>query len=126
MSSFTQPLIVRKLKARTWQVERAFKYHIGSEDSNEIVAVPKGFTTDFASVPRIFWVIIPPDGNYTQACVLHDYTYFAKLFKRKKCDYIFYEAMGVLKVPKWKRWTMWKAVSWFAGRAWKMHRRREK
>lgn len=110
MSTFTKPLTVTKINTRYWRVERAFDYHVGVEGSGEVISVPRGFLTDFASVPRVFWVIIPPDGSYSQGAVLHDYMYTKHLYKRKECDRIFYEAMGVLKVPQWKRWLMWKCV----------------
>ena len=119
MSSFTDPLIVKKVGARTWEVMRSFEYHVGSEDSGEIVAVPNGFITDFASVPRAFWWLIPPDGSYTQAAVLHDFLYYTQMFTRKKSDDIFYEAMGVLEVPLWKRWIMWKVVRAFSWAYWR-------
>ncbi|WP_250530524.1 DUF1353 domain-containing protein, partial [Caballeronia sp. ATUFL_F1_KS4A] len=28
------------------------------------VIVPTGFVTDLASIPRIFWSVLPPDGDY--------------------------------------------------------------
>ena len=59
MSSFTKPLTVTKVDARLWRVERQFTYFIGEEDSDEFVTIPKGFETDFASVPRLFWIFIP-------------------------------------------------------------------
>lgn len=110
MSSFTQPLTVTKISARKWKVEREFEYHIGSEDSNEIITVPKGFMTDFASVPRLFWIILPPDGRYTQAAVLHDYILKIKLYSYSKSDRIMLEAMTVLKVSWWKRHLMYRAL----------------
>lgn len=110
MSSFTKPLVVKKISARIWETERAFEYRVGSEDSDEVIKVRKGFQTDFASVPRIFWTIFPPDGLYTQAAVLHDYLYYTQMYSRRKSDYIFYEAMGVLGVSQWKRSMMHFAV----------------
>lgn len=97
-----------------------FEYHVGSEDSGEVVKVPKDFITDGASIPRFAWSIIGgPWGKYGYSAIVHDYLYFTKQFSRKKSDYIFYEAMGVLKVSQWKRWIMWKAVRLFAGYIWK-------
>ena len=115
MSSFTERLVVSKVDKRLWEVEREFTYYIGDEESNESVTVPEGFMTDFASIPRIFWTILPPDGEYTQAAVLHDYLYHTKIFDRKKCDAIFLEAMTVLNVPRWKRWIIYRAVRLFGG-----------
>ena len=111
MSSFTQPLTVTKLGERTWVVEREFTYYIGEENSSDFVTVPKGYITDFASVPRIFWVILPPDGEYTQAAVLHDY--MCAHDPKSKADKVFYEAMGVLGVPSWKRSIMFFSVRIF-------------
>ncbi|KKM14540.1 hypothetical protein LCGC14_1705090 [marine sediment metagenome] len=123
MSSFTKPLTVTKISARMWEVERTFSYHVGNEDSIEVIQVFKGFQTDFASVPRIFWWLFPPDGLYTQAAVLHDFLYLKQIYTRKRSDYIFYEAMGVLGVPKWKRWTMWASVRSVAWLCWNKRRK---
>ena len=126
MSSFTDPLIVKKLKNMIWVVEREFYYFVGSEDSKESIRVPNGFITDFASVPRPFWIIFPPDGQYTQAAVLHDYLYYFHLYDRKKSDYIFLEAMKVLEVSWWKRRVMYRAVRMFGGLVWDKRPSRQK
>lgn len=110
MSSFTAPLTVTKIGLRLWRVEREFTYHIGTENSNETITVPIGTVTDFASVPRLFWILMPPDGVYTQAAVLHDFLYQTQQYIRRKADYIFLEAMGILGVPRLQRQTMWLAV----------------
>ena len=109
MARFVGPLTVTKVGERLWQVERSFSYYIGKEEI-EYVIVPQGFLTDFASVPKGFWNIFPPDGEYTQAAVLHDFCCTTNSFPQLKTDRIFYEAMGVLGVPKWKRIIMYCAV----------------
>jgi len=121
MSSFTEKLIVSKISNKYWEVERSFEYYVGEESNPEYIEVPAGFKTDFASVPRMLWNIIPPDGNYTQAAVLHDYMYFRQLFKRSKCDKIFLEAMEVLKVSLWKRKIMYQSVRLFGWIGWGRH-----
>lgn len=120
MSSFTRPLTVTKQKNGAWVVETGFIYFVGGEDSDEFIKIPSGFVTDFASVPRIFWSIIPPDGKYSQAAVLHDYLYsrmgevehgdYTQVYTRKECDKIFLEAMKVLGVGWLKRRVMYRAV----------------
>jgi hypothetical protein len=40
--------------------------------------VPRGFVTDMASVPRLFWSAFPPCGKYTPAAVVHDYIYWTQ------------------------------------------------
>lgn len=40
----------------------------------ENVSIPKGFTTNGADIPRLFWVIVPPfKPKYLPAVILHDY-----------------------------------------------------
>lgn len=53
------------------------------------VSVPVGFVTDFASVPRIAWSILPPDGNYTYPAVVHDYLYWSQRTTRAEADEVF-------------------------------------
>ncbi len=121
MSSFTKPLTVTKISSRRWRVARSFKYYVGYEKSKEVISIPAGFETDFASVPRLFWSIIPPDGRHTQAAVLHDYLYHKHIYSRKKSDKIFLEAMKVLRVSWWRRHVMYRAVRMFGGKAWRKH-----
>ena len=110
MSLFTKPLTVKKLKDGRWEVSVGFTYYVGKENSKDRIFVPTGFKTDFASVPRLFWNILPPDGQYTQASVLHDFLYSKKNRKRKECDLIFLEAMKILGVSWWKRKVMYRSV----------------
>ena len=121
MSNFTDKLNVTEVGTGIWMVERPFRYYVGSEDSNDFIDVPNGTITDFASVPRIFWTILPPYGEYTQAAVLHDYLYQTHLRSKKESDKIFLEAMGVLNVPSWKKYIMYEAVNLFGGIAWKTY-----
>jgi hypothetical protein len=46
---------------------------------HELVIVPRGFETDYASIPRAFWVILAPTGKHTYAAVVHDYLYASGL-----------------------------------------------
>lgn len=128
MSNFTSDLTVTKLKnkKRLWRVDRVLEYHVGREGSKEVIRVPKGFITDFASVPRLFWMVIPPDGEYTAAAVVHDYLYHKHIYKRKRSDKIFLEAMKTLKVPFWKRRIMYRAVRLFGWVPWKKKREARK
>ena len=76
------------------------------------VLVPAGFVTDFASVPRFFWRLIPPTGKYTRAAVVHDFLYRTKgLCTRSQADAVLFEAMKFpCHVGFFTRWTMWLAV----------------
>ena len=79
--------------------------------------VPKGFTTDFASVPRFFWRLVPPWGRYSPAAVVHDYLYRTGKASRKEADRVFLRLMKQLDVPCWKRWVMYWGVRLFGFRA---------
>jgi len=67
------------------------------------IEIPQGFETDFASIPRIFWPILPPTGRYSKAAVLHDYLYGLPNCSRFLADAMLREAMYQLDVPLWKR-----------------------
>ncbi|EBY3151137.1 DUF1353 domain-containing protein [Salmonella enterica subsp. enterica serovar Teshie] len=69
--------------------------------------------TDLASVLRIFWTPLPPDGKYAKAAIIHDYLYDNALRTKKEADQIFLDGMTVLGVPKWKRIVMYWVVRWF-------------
>lgn len=72
--------------------------------------IPKGFTTDGASVPRLLWWLFPPHGRYMAAAVLHDYLLNAPKVPRAKADQVFLEAMRSMGVAHWRRLTMFMAV----------------
>lgn len=120
MSSFTKELIVKPLKdGKTWELMEEFEYYSRSPDSGTRVIIPAGFTTDFASTPRITWWLLPPWGSYGKATVVHDYLREGnemivnnKLMpvSAKTADWIFMEAMTVLKVKVPVRIVMYSAV----------------
>lgn len=83
-----------------------------------LITVPEGFETDFASVPRLFWNIIPPTGKYARAAVVHDFLYTNHSFDRKKCDRIFYLLMREDGVNWFTANAMWAAVRAFGFAAW--------
>ena len=125
MSQFTTELIVKPVGKNTWELVEGFEYHIGSYPSEEVIYVPSGFITDFASVPRIFWPIISPTGIHGKAAVVHDYCYATACYTRSKSDKIFLEAMEVLEVTKWKREVMYQSAVCFGLVAWNRHRKKE-
>lgn len=111
MSQFTEGLIMKWLpEIRKFKVFIAFDYHVGSEDSDEIIHIEEGYMTDLASIPRVARWLIPKLGRHAQAAVVHDKCYQHHLYPQKKCDQIFLEAMKVLKVPFWKRRIMYRAL----------------
>jgi hypothetical protein len=87
------------------------------------VAVPRGFVTDLASIPRAFWTLIPPSGPYAYAAILHDFIYWEQYISRTNADSIFKIAMVELNVPGWKSTTIYNTVRLVGGFAWKKNAR---
>ncbi len=121
MSSFTKlpALIAQPPSYKLFKVPQDFEYHVGHESSLDVAYVPKGFITDGASIPKIFWPLIGgPLGPYAPAAVVHDFIYKYQLRDREEADRIFLEAMGVLGVAWWRRRSMWLAVRVAGWRPW--------
>lgn len=64
------------------------------------ITIPKGFITDFASVPKIFWFFIPPMGKHNRAALMHDYLCWSSLISREDADYKFYKSLKEHGVSK--------------------------
>ncbi len=117
--NLSTPLVVKVLDKREFELHHSFTFHLNWKDYQDIT-VPKKFITDFASIPKAFWSLIPPFGQHTKAAVLHDYIYvYHGMQTRKQADDIFLKAMEMLGVGKLKRKIMYRAVRMFAGGAWK-------
>lgn len=119
MSSFTTPLVVEPLDdGRRWRVRESFSYYTDVADAPEwLIVVPVGFDTDFASIPRVFWALLPPTGRYGKAAVVHDYLYRCTAWPRAVCDRVFREAMEVLGVSWLTRHALYRAVRLWGGMA---------
>lgn len=119
MSIFTSILLVSPLAdGRTWVVMNEFGYDVGSLGSGDHVAVRIGFQTDFATIPRLFWVILPTWGKYGNAAVIHDWLYWTQERSRKASDDILLEGMEVLNVGRATRYPIYWAVRLFGWFAW--------
>jgi hypothetical protein len=119
MSNFTDILLVSPLAdGKTWVIQRPFGYDVGAEGSSDTIDVPVGFRTDFATVPRLLWVVLPKWGKYGNAAVIHDYLYWTQARPREETDLIFFEAMGVLGVRPVVKYAMYWGVRAFGWIAW--------
>lgn len=116
------------------------QYHVGSDDSLEVITVPAGFVTDFASIPWGLWNLFPPWGPHARPAIVHDFLYETSGtgvwravgdepagryitrqadYSRSEADGIFREALGVVGVPGWRRTLMYRAVRLGGGSGWK-------
>ena len=100
-------------------IERPFEvaeeFVFVSEEYGDIT-IPVGYRTNFADVPRIFWIIVPPCGRYSKATVVHDWLIENVEFHNftyREINKILYEAMRVLGVrPITSRLIFW-SVSFY-------------
>lgn len=116
MSGFTQNYVCVKIYryGEMPELTESLSYYV---DDNYVIVIPKGFKTDFASIPRIFWNIIAPIGKWTLPSVLHDYLYsegYRLGISRKQADKIFYQAMRKSFVAPITANIMWACVRLFA------------
>jgi hypothetical protein len=97
--------------SRIFKLTSRFRYFstIGEID------VRAGTKTDGASIPRIFWAILSPFGDYFSSAVIHDFLYQGKYhqFTRLQSDQIFLEAMKYTGVPWYRRIVIYRHVRIF-------------
>lgn len=115
-----------------WGLQRDLSYRTG--ESNDKITVPAGFVTDLASIPRWCWIILPPDGPWVKAAIIHDFLYAtsgkghwkrrtdgrarAAPYSRKEADAIFKEALENRGVDKFRRSILWAAVRIGGAKGW--------
>lgn len=84
------------------------------------IVVPKGFKTDFASIPRIALSVTgSPAGQMVEASVVHDWLYSISNpdceLDRKQADKVFLRILRKSGVSKLKSKTMYRMVRMFGG-----------
>lgn len=103
---------------KDWYVETPIAWEIGCLGSGRYIEIPKGFRTDFASIPWFArWFVTPLEQPQYRAAALHDVLYRAPKLRaehygmsRKECDEIFLDAMLADGTPRFKAAMMWFAV----------------
>lgn len=113
---FLTPLVVEDLTDNNWRLVAPFIAQVTSKVTY-FIEVPRFFTTDFASVPRLP-IIYSLFGNRAQKpAVIHDFLYFlgGEENQREKADTIFLAAMVENGNPWYQRYLMFAAVRLFGG-----------
>lgn len=92
-------------------------------EKKRIIEVPKGFITDFASIPGFLRDRFAVNDDHRLAAVAHDYLYSQSgiikqlgrdiTYTRKEADQIFYKLMLTEGVGRFKAWLMYRAVRSF-------------
>lgn len=113
ISRFDAYPVVEVLPAKTggriYRLARPLKY-VTDIPARHCIQVPQGFESDGASVPRLFWRLFPPSGQYTAAAIVHDWLCVQHPVSSKDAARIFLEAMENLGVPRRVRIPMYWAV----------------
>lgn len=98
-----------------WRLTASLVYY--SAVLGLFVHVPKGFVTNYASVPRwpvIFWLT---GDTSSEAAVVHDFLYTKPSpVTRAQADAVLREASGATGVAGWRRYIMWAGVRLFGAR----------
>jgi hypothetical protein len=99
---------------KNWRVLEDFYYDtdvvLSGANHNQVV-VEKGFTTDFASIPRPLWTVVgaPAEGKYRKIAVVHDKLYRTKgLATKAQADAVLLEGMKFCGV----NWAQRYAIYW--------------
>lgn len=115
---FPFPLLLRYIDGRRWILEGPFVY------LDRHIFIPAGFETDFNSIPRGLWNILPPT-EFGEASLIHDWLYVNNGVKRGKADRIYLEVLKLLNAARWKQQLMYRGVRWGGWLAWKRYRAAE-
>lgn len=117
---FKNSLIVSVKKAKHKRLFVLQEPLICTDDKGRTWAVPKGFATDFASIPPIGRAFISKAHQNAYAAVLHDFLYFAQLVSRVEADSLFKEALASpdCNTTPLKQWVMYRAVRVGGLKAW--------
>jgi hypothetical protein len=104
-----------------WIILEDMVYVIGK--THERIVVPKGFVTDFASIPQALWSIgLSRQGQYSRAAVVHDYLYWSQSCTRAQSDRLLVIAMKESNVKSFDEVVVYQGVSLGGEVAWDRNR----
>lgn len=102
---------------KDWIVVQDMAYRIGN--TADFIVVPKGFVTDFASIPPALAAIgLSPHDQYSRAAVIHDYLYWTQGCKRDQADRLLVIVMKESNVGKVDEWLVYNGVDNFGKGPW--------
>lgn len=125
-------LDVRYVDGRYWLLTNPFRAVTAVLG---VIIVGRGFRTNFNSIPRGLWNILPPD-DYAKAAVVHDKLYSLHGFEdpwdvnsenptpkiipvtRAQADQVHRELTQACGAPRWKANAMYYALRAFGWHAW--------
>jgi hypothetical protein len=97
------------LNNKFWITVEDMTYVMGS--TNVRIVVPKGFVTDFASIPQALWSLgLSPQGQYSRAAVVHDFLYWSQGCTRAQSDRLSVIAMKESNVSSFNEAVVYQGV----------------
>jgi len=110
--------------ARFWIVKEPLVYRVGvSKDS---IVIPRGFVTDFASIPPALQSLIQQNGPNLLPAVVHDYLYWTGICNRRQSDQLFKLAMIENRVTAVQQTAIYNAVRAAGSFAWDGNRQEQR
>lgn len=114
------PTVVAFGDNKAWMIlgeDKDRTYTIG--DTKDKIVVPKGFVTDYASTPKIVWLLgLSPHEQYSRAAIIHDYLYWSQGCTREQSDRLMLIAMKESEVGRLGRWLVYQAVNAMGKSSW--------
>lgn len=83
--------ITAGVNGKFWILQKDLKWIIGGTKTE--IVVPRGFVTDYASIPQALWGVVKPRGQYDRAAIIHDYLYWSQGCTREQADRLMVIAM---------------------------------
>lgn len=132
MGSFIGELENRTVGNRKWKLLSDLTYITDMGFNHIQITAKTGFQHDLASIPRIFYGLIPKTGRYDRAAVIHDWLYvygecvingMMTPIDKKFADDVFYDAMLAAGVNRWRAKIMYWAVRVGGKGVWDKHGR---
>ena len=121
------PVLTEYIDGRHWRLARSVRYVV---QDGRLCTVREGFVFDWASIPRIFWHILPPAGvaghPYGIAALVHDWLYRhgaiqGEPIDRLTADRVFLDIMLYVGVRPLIARTMYRAVRLGGWCGWRHH-----
>jgi hypothetical protein len=76
----SEPIVQPHPKGHKFQLQKDWFFYLNGVK----ITIPKGFWTDFASIPKIFRSFIPVNDTHLKAAIVHDWLYYTGTLYGKK------------------------------------------
>jgi hypothetical protein len=118
------PIDVEYVDGRRWTLLTSFACET---DALGRIDIPAGFVTDFASIPRVLWAILPPE-RHAVASLPHDWLYqhgalHGQAITRGQADALFDELLRFDQAGAWERRALVAGVRLGGWHAWNQYRK---